>query len=288
MDAQPLHRAFGASIGDVDLNDAGGADLAKIREALARHSLLLFPRQSLSDAALLRFSRLLGDGQLEQPARCVSLSAQDACLANLTNLLDEHGRALGYGGKHTDYWHSDQEFRERPASLGLLYCVLPTLAGGETSFASTRLADLELDADDLRLLPGLRSTRRPAPNHDNAPNIEVSHQVIMRNPLTGNKSVYVSENVLQFNGLHPDHGAQLKRRLLDSIVRPGNIYCHQWQAGDLLIYDNTQLLHRREAYEGPRWLKATKIFPLPTHFAAPHGNVTKILEFNGKGTGEPS
>ena len=36
-----------------------------------------------------------------------------------------------------------------------------------------------------------------------------------------------------------------------------------------LLYDNAQLLHKRDAYEGIRFLKATRLFLSPDRFAVP-------------------
>jgi taurine dioxygenase len=35
------------------------------------------------------------------------------------------------------------------------------------------------------------------------------------------------------------------------------------------IYDNAQLLHKRDAYKGPRFLKITRVFLSSHHFAIP-------------------
>ncbi|OSC42513.1 TauD/TfdA family dioxygenase [Mycobacterium decipiens] len=39
--------------------------------------------------------------------------------------------------------------------------------------------------------------------------------------------------------------------------------------GDLILYDNAQLMHRREPFEGRRWLKTAKIFAPKDKFAVP-------------------
>jgi taurine dioxygenase len=260
-----------------DLNELNHKSVESIRAELAMNALILFRHQSLSDQAIIRLSRMLGNGRLEQSARRISLGACDSYVANLTNLHDELGQPLGYGGNHTDYWHSDQEFREQPASLGLLYCILPSLVGGETRFASTRATDLDLSPSECELLRNLRSTRRPADTHDNAPKLEISHRTLMENPITKKISAYVSENVREFIGLDRQEGNALKQRLMNAIVTDNNVYRHQWETGDLILYDNTQLVHRREAFSGPRWLKATKIYPVSTHFAVPQGQVVRIL-----------
>jgi taurine dioxygenase len=270
---RPLTSRFGAELVGLNLRHMTEAQRDMLRAALARFGLLLFRDQALDDADLYRFSCAMGDGRLEASARSVSHAARLREVAYLTNLKLEDGSPFGFGGNTTDYWHSDQEFREHPATLATLYCLIPSPVGGGTSFASTRVGCLGLDEVMLARLRALWSTRRPAANHDNARHVEVAHPVVSRNPLTGTESIYVSENAIRFLGVEAAEGAALKSYLMARILCPENIYSHSWQMGDLVIYDNTQLLHRREAFEGPRWLKATKIFPSALHFHVMSGRV---------------
>lgn len=48
-----------------------------------------------------------------------------------------------------------------------------------------------------------------------------------------------------------------------------HIYQHKWRMGDMLIYDNAQFLHKPDAYEGIRFLKATRLYLSPKRFAVP-------------------
>jgi taurine dioxygenase len=130
-------------------------------------------------------------------------------------------------------------------------------------------------------LRALRSTRIPAATHDNAEHIEVSHPAVLTNPVDRRESVYISENALRFPGLTDAAGQALKKTVLDYVLAAENIYRHSWRMGDLVVYDNTQLLHRREAFSGPRWLKGTKIFAPPSWFAIPNGEVAEEVVLVG-------
>ena len=70
-------------------------------------------------------------------------------------------------------------------------------------------------------------------------------------------------------GLSAAEGRALLEELLGCVLKPEHQYRHNWRMGDLLIYDNAQLLHRRDAFAGLRWLKATRVFVSPQHFAVP-------------------
>ena len=58
---------------------------------------------------------------------------------------------------------------------------------------------------------------------------------------------------------------------MDRVLKSGNVYTHKWQMGDLVLYDNTQMIHRREAFDGLRWLKSIDIYATSDYFSVPEG-----------------
>lgn len=278
MYSRHLHPHFGVELHDLDVTRLGTGELDELRDLLVRHGFIVLRRQLVDDAQLAEFSRRIGTGSLEESARRISHSQDCKEVSNLTNLMDWEGQPIGFGGNGTDFWHSDQEFREAPATLASLYCVLPSQEGGETSFACSVASEIDLPRGLLERLEGQRSTRVPASTHDNVQHREISHPTLLRNPVDGRISIYISENALRFPGLSQAEGEELKQLALGAILAAGNIYSHRWRLGDLVVYDNTQLLHRREAFTGNRWIKATKIFASPSWFAVPRGEVVREFE----------
>ncbi len=268
---RPLHPRFGVELIEAQACALDAEAVEQVRTLLAQHGAILFRGQQLTDEAHEAFSRRIGTGALELSARRISHGRATPYVSQLTNLADGRGRALGFGGNGTDFWHSDQEFRERPATLATLYCRIPAPVGGETSFASTVVANLGLSPDLLDRIRPLWSTRMPAQSHDNVDRIEVAHPLVLRTPCGDRELLYHSENTRRFLGVGEREATTLRATLLDAILAPANLYSHRWQAGDLLLYDNTQLVHRREAFSGERWLQGTKIFGPPDRFAQPAG-----------------
>jgi taurine dioxygenase len=273
VSTRKLHPCFGLEINEFDVRALDGRQVDSIRRLLAQHGFLAITRQSLTDDDLVLFGATVGNGNLERSARTISHARDCPYVSYLTNLMDEHGHPLGFAGNDTDFWHSDQEFRESPATLAALYCEMPATSGGSTSFASTELGHLGVTETEADRLSALWSTRRPAATHDNVKHVEVAHPVVLRSPTTDARFLYHSENTLRFLGLPEMESQRLKSELLQAILAADNIYSHSWRRGDLVLYDNTQLLHRREAFMGDRWLKATKIFAPPDLFAVPPGEV---------------
>ena len=69
------------------------------------------------------------------------------------------------------------------------------------------------------------------------------HPVLRPHPRTGREVVFITElQVERINGVAPAESDALLAHLYSS----GNVYEHRWQVGDLLIWDNQALQHRRE------------------------------------------
>ncbi|CAH2904429.1 MAG: hypothetical protein PCALPYG88_7366 [uncultured Paraburkholderia sp.] len=270
----PLFRQsrYGVELVEVDLKRVSRGEVINIRRLLVKHGLILIRNQALHDSDLINFSRLFGSGMIEPSARRISHGRTERHVAYLTNLRHPDGSPFGFAGDTTDFWHSDQEFREKPASIGVLYCLIPSETGGATSFATTAVRNLNISKEELSRLRRLSSTRQPASTHDNAPQWTVSHPVVVANSL-GEEFVYISENALDFQGCSSAVGDMIKDALLAEILKPENIYFHDWKMGDLILYDNIQLLHRREEFQGVRLMKSIKIYPDGKHLIAPWGRV---------------
>lgn len=251
--------AFGVEIDRMDLKKVRAEEIEFIKRKLAHESMIIFRNQALDDADLVAFAEKVGNGKLEPSASKINHGRQIKEVGYITNLRDEEGYPLGFYKNTTDFWHSDQEFRQNPASIGILFCLIPPEKGGETSFASTA-ADLFRE-EEIETLQPLLSSRVPADFHDNISHQKIAHPLIVTNPETQRSYVYVSENTIDLLDQDLKVQAKKKEELLNVILHPDNIYRHQWKSGDTILYDNTQLLHRREAYDGIRFLKALKIYP---------------------------
>jgi taurine dioxygenase len=62
---------------------------------------------------------------------------------------------------------------------------------------------------------------------------------------TGRKALYLSEGMTRtIDGLDEEAGRARVQALNDFATQPRFVYSHQWQAGDLVFWDNRCLLHR--------------------------------------------
>jgi taurine dioxygenase len=101
---------------------------------------------------------------------------------------------------------------------------------------------------------------------------EVTHDMVLENPATGQRSLFLSPNhTIAIEGLPEAEGRELFDALLDHALRDEFIYAHHWRNGDVVMWDNARLLHRRDAFDGKlaRLAKRTTIYMDPAYFAAP-------------------
>lgn len=267
MRVTSLGQGFGAKVDEIALHEIGDSALSDVLSLLEGWGMLVFPRQALDDRDLHAFATRIGI--LEESSRKVCLSPHFPAIGNLSNLRDDDGGRIGFASTTTDFWHSDQQHRENPATLAFLYCLVPAAAGGSTSFVSTDVDKTELDSDLIDRLAALRVVYEPASDHDNIPAVQVSQPALLKSPTSQRRFAYVSENAVGFVGLGEEGSAVLKRMVLEHLLDPSRVYSHQWSMGDLVLYDNAQLMHRREPFEGRRWLKTAKIFAPKDKFAVP-------------------
>jgi taurine dioxygenase len=80
--------------------------------------------------------------------------------------------------------------------------------------------------------------------------------LVHRHAVTGRKFLFLgARRILSYidtsprvTGLSREQGAELLDALYAHIAQPHFVYLHQWQPGDLLLWDNRACAHRRESF----------------------------------------
>jgi len=153
-----LHPLFGLEILDVDVTRVDEATFKDIVGVFNEHSVLLFRDQTVTDEQQIAFS--VRFGPLEKTIR--SIASQEQTLPEIANLanVDAENRLIPTGDKRNIFnagnqmWHSDSSFKKVPALASLLSGRECPPEGGETEFASMRVAYERLPEDMKRALEG--------------------------------------------------------------------------------------------------------------------------------------
>ena len=270
----PAHPAFAAEVSGVDLTRRlDDATFERIAVAFDDYSVLVFRGQALSDEQQMAFSERWGP--LETTVR--TLGGEDRLGAHIVDLsnTDPDGKLMGWDDRRMLYqsgnqlWHSDSSFKPVPAHSSALSARVIPPEGGETEFASMRVAhehlaeDLHLDENVRRDLDRLvvvhsfgfsRSMIDPGIGteigRDYPP---VRHALVRANPRNGRRSLYIGSHAWFIEGLGLDESRILIARLLEQTTRPDRVYRHRWQVGDLVMWDNRCVLHRGRPWDSARY-----------------------------------
>jgi alpha-ketoglutarate-dependent taurine dioxygenase len=235
--------------------------IAPVREALEDRGVLVFPRMNLTDAEQVAFTDKLGKrGNYTRKAPGSGATDEEDVYAitldKKINFQPEY--VLG-----TFFWHIDGVTINQPlpkATLLTARKLSPT--GGQTEFASTYAAYENLPAtekealEELKVIHKMEASMRPVfeqlAEEDLARWRGMSE--VMVHPLvwthnSGRKSLVIGSHADSVAGLPIPHGRSLLVRLQEWAAQPAFSYRHEWQEGDLVIWDNCGCMHRVVPYD---------------------------------------
>lgn len=239
------------------LNDETARELV---EALDAYGVLVFPGTGLDEDRLVGFGASFG--QLQDFG--VYSGRLDPRMVRVGNIdddgniraADDRSRAIAVAD---GLWHVDSSYLDVTARYSMLLARRVSSVGGATEFANTsaaydalpdqvkmKLEDLiavhEFDRSRARAGCKLSETERAALPPARQP-------VVRRNPRTGRRSLYIASHISQFEGMSVEQSEELLQELVDFATRPERVYAHSWQVGDLVIWDNSSVMHRRAPYD---------------------------------------
>ncbi|MCS3472400.1 taurine dioxygenase [Pseudomonas sp. JUb42] len=254
---RPLEAALGAEVLGLDLNQPlNPEDFARIHGAWLEHGLLVLRDQRIAAEQHIDFSRRFGPLQVHVLKQFLLANHPEVFI--ISNIV-ENGQPIGLGdaGK---FWHSDLSYVELPSKGAMLLAQQLPEEGGDTLFASQQQA-YETLPDELRQrIEGKRAVhsytaryadevfkgvRRPTLTPTQLAEVKpVVHPIVRTHPETGRKGLFVNENfTTHILGLPEDESKALLAELYAHSIKPQFIYRHQWQANDLLFWDNRALIH---------------------------------------------
>lgn len=260
---RPLSAAIGIEALGIDLSDPiSSRTFDRLHAAWLETGLLICRRQSLSADRQIAFTKRFGE--ILVYTRSENAHSDYPELLILSNLR-RNGRACGSPASGR-YWHTDGHFLRRPPSASLLHAIHVPRTGGDTWFASMTAAYDALPPDLRDSLEGLRviiSRARSRPyNYPEKPPIteaeraawpDMDQPIVRTHPETGRKALYVGGNVpWHVEGMPEAESAPLISALQAHAIQPQFVHVHQWQRGDLVIWDNRSVLHRATAYDQQR------------------------------------
>ena len=306
IEVKPLDAPLGALVFGWDpKTELSGADETAIRQALQQRQVLIFRDHAQpTDKQLVSFAYRFGN--LIKGSEWFGDIDPVAEILRVNNLVDDKGVPEGTGASTSLEWHSDYSYVPHVGKESFLEAVeLPAKNPPQTCFTSQYAAFERLPkamAEMLRPLYAFHSitnyvagdmggrvsdTPRSAEEFSasfkakrernrqagvSRPDIpEAVHRVIQRHPDTGREILYVGKAITQsILGLPEDESDDLLKQLFAHSTGPEYVYAHDWQVGDMVMFDTLGTLHRRDAWDPSERRVMRQMSTLWTPPAHPH------------------
>jgi alpha-ketoglutarate-dependent 2,4-dichlorophenoxyacetate dioxygenase len=266
LSIRPVSPAIGAEVTGIDIRaPLQPAQVDGILSALAKHLVLIFPGQIMSDEQQIAFSGYFGPLEMTRGAN----PAAGSYFARQSNIDIKTGDTIAADDRRMLYqkanmlWHSDSSFKSIPSRCSVLSAREIPAEGGATEFASTRAAfeslsetqkkDLEgliveHDIIHSRRLVGFEFTEAEASSMPPS-----RHALVQDCALTGRKAVLIGVHAKEIVGWPKEKSRALLDDLLARATRPENSYRHEWRTGDVVVWDNRAAVHRATPYDGSKY-----------------------------------
>ncbi|MER5950471.1 TauD/TfdA family dioxygenase [Streptomyces sp. NPDC001904] len=256
---RPLTPITGAEVTGVDLTaDLPSTVVARLREALLRHKVLVFRNQPMDDERHVALTDAFGGATAAHPI----VKGLPEAPAVLRTVLSEDRPGLkesvanplsaSVPRRIRTEWHIDSTFVVNPTSITILRGLEIPEAGGDTLFANLEALYAGLSPSlrgYLDTLQAIHSRHNPSPqpNSDGKPAgpFAALHPLVSVHPETGERSLYVSTVFLQsIRGLKPRESQALLDFLLDELAGRDEIHARvRWEKDTLVMWDNRSVAH---------------------------------------------
>lgn len=232
-----------------DINTLLTDDVAtQLRRLLMENGVLVFKQLNLTDEQQVALAEMMG--MLRQEG--------DKGIYKIT--LDKNANARRDYLKGSFLWHIDGTHDSVPPFASLLTGITLSDQGGQTEFANSYAAYESLSPamknhiDKLQVVHSVEVSMRRAGIEPTDANLQfwrtfadTTHNLVWTHK-SGRKSLVIGCHASHIAGMSKTEGQSLLQELLEWTTQPRFVYRHEWSTGDLLIWDNTGVLHRVEPY----------------------------------------
>jgi len=258
-----LAAPLGAQAEGVDLAEPLDPDEVDAIEAAWRERLVVvFHGQSLSDPQLLAFSRYFGALDPPGPNPYGEPFNKAYPEINVISNVVENGRPIGNLGDGEAVWHADMTYIEVPPKAAMLHALEVPPAGGNTYFADMFAAYASLPPDLKQAAEGRIAVHDASRNSagllrkgfrevaDVRETVGARHPLVRTDPASGRKALFLGRRPnAHVVGLELADSEALLDALWAHATQPQFSMCHAWRVGDLLMWNNLSVLHRRDPFD---------------------------------------
>ena len=257
-------KSLGGEIIDLDISNRLTQDQINfINESWDERLVLVFKKQNLDDHKLINFSKYFGE--LDPPGPNpygVTFLPEFPEINVISNVKNEQGTPIGNLGDGEAVWHADMTYQELPPKAGILYALEVPENQGNTHFANMALAYSELPNRLKEKIDGkilihdsahnsagmLRKGYEEVENPSDTPGAR--HPIVIRDKNTNRKLLFLGRRPHAYIiGLELEESEDLLNEIWEHATQDKFTWTQQWEKGDLLMWKNLNVLHKRDAFD---------------------------------------
>jgi len=260
-----LDAPLGTEVSGIDLSKPVAlGDVETIEDVWRERLVVVFHGQKLSDPQLIAFSRNFGELDPPGPNPFGEPFNKEHPELNVISNVVENGKPIGNLGDGEAVWHADMTYVDVPPKAAMLHSleVPPPEAGGNTYFANMFAAYETLPADLKKAVGGEIAVHDASTNSagmlrkgskevtDVRQTIGAHHPLVRTESKTGRKALFLGRRPNAYVvGLEVPESEALLDALWAHATQPRFAMCHEWKVGDLLMWNNLSVLHRRDPFD---------------------------------------
>lgn len=257
---------FAGRVTGIDLSSITPAMAEDVRAGMDQHGVLVFPGQHLSQDAQMAFAQAMGP--LELGFRKIKTGPHRLKYNELADISNVTADGDVAAREHTkivsnlanQLWHSDSSFQKPRAKYSMLSASVVPAFGGETEFADLRMAYDALPDWRKAQVAGLNAVHSALHSRFMLGDTQYTPEqlatfppviwpLVQTDPNTGRKILYVGSHISEIQGMVLAESRLLVMDLLEHATQRAHVYTHQWQVGDLVMWDNTATVHRGRYFD---------------------------------------
>ena len=255
---------LGSELCGVDLSKPlSEHDRLAIGEALDRHLVVVARDQRLSDPQLLAFSANFGELDPPGPNPYGEPFNKEFPEINVISNVIENGRPTGNLGAGEAVWHADMTYVDVPPKAAVLHALeIPPEGGGDTYFADMYAAYEAMPRELKSAVEGKRLVHDASRNsagllrkgysevRDVRETVGATHPIVRTDPLKRRRGLFLGRRPNSYIvGLEVAESEALLDAIWAHATQVRFTMCHEWRVGDLLMWNNPAVLHRRDSFD---------------------------------------
>lgn len=268
---EKLHPTFMAQASPIDLRSLrDDSVLEEIRRAMSLYGVIVFRGQSFSNEEQVEFAKRL-DGELHAKTSSSVLAKNrfgNEALTDISNvggdgnILEAQDRRR-MNGISNRIWHTDASFENPCGRYSMLYARNIPPVRADTEFADMRAAYDALSDEIKKTIEPLHAYHsivysRHTMGFDFSPEEQAklpgaTHPLVRTVEGSDRKALYLASHAARIIEWEVPEGRLLLKDLIEHATQREFLCSHQWELGDLVIWDNRTTMHRARPFDDKKY-----------------------------------